>query len=144
MRIDSDKIHLMAEERGISISNLAFYAGISRQYLCESLQLESMSRKCTGRVARALCCPVSDIVLPDADRRWGIRIDRVKLITEMAKQRMSIKELSRKSGIHETVISKARNKSAASLRPSTVYKIAAALGVAPEAIMKEGNEDAQE
>lgn len=144
MRIDSNKIHLMAEERCISISNLAFCAGISKQYLSESLQLESMSRKCTGRVARALCCPVSDIVLSDADRRWGIQIDRVKLITEMAKQRMSVKELSRKSGIHQAVISKARNESAASLRPSTVYKLAVALGVAPEAIMKEGNEDAQE
>ena len=77
-------------------------------------------------------------------RRWGIQIDRVKLITEMAKQRMSVKELSRKSGISHTAISKARNESAASLRPSTVYKIAAALGVAPEAIIKEGNENAQE
>lgn len=144
MIIDSNKIRLMAEERGLSISKLAFCAGISKQYLSESLQLESMSRKCTERVACALCCPVSDIVLPGADRRWGIQIDRVKLIAEMAKQRMSGKELAWKSGISNSVISKARNKSAASLRPSTVYKIGAALGVAPEAIMKEGNEDAQE
>ena len=71
MRIDSNKIHLMAEKRGLSISKLASVSVVSKQYLYESLQLESMSRKCTERVVRALCCPVSNIVLSDADKKMG-------------------------------------------------------------------------
>ena len=62
-----------------------------------------------------------------------MRIDRVKLIAEMARQEVTTIRLAEKTGVSRTTISSIRSgKTCAS---ATAGKIAAALGVPVEAIV---------
>ena len=63
-----------------------------------------------------------------------MRIDRVKLIAEMARQDISCKALVEKSGVSRVTVTAAR--SGKSCAPITAGKIADALGVPVESILK--------
>lgn len=56
-----------------------------------------------------------------------MRIDRVKLITEMAKREMKISELADKAGVSRNTVSSVRSGKACS--EDSACRIAAALGV---------------
>ena len=63
-----------------------------------------------------------------------MRIDRVKLIAEMARQDISCKALVEKSGVSRVTITATR--SGKSCSPAPAGKIAKALGVSVESILK--------
>ncbi|MBD5170069.1 MAG: helix-turn-helix transcriptional regulator [Oscillibacter sp.] len=63
-----------------------------------------------------------------------MRIDRVKLVTALARADMTIKQLSELSGVGRATISAA--KSGKQIRPDTVAKITAILG---EEILEKAN-----
>lgn len=64
-----------------------------------------------------------------------MRIDRVKLITEMARRDMTVKKLSALSGVSRVTVTGIRSGKACS--PETASKIIQALGVKVEAIIQE-------
>lgn len=64
-----------------------------------------------------------------------MRIDRVKLIAEMARQDMTVKTLVEKSGVSRMTITSVR--SGKSCSDQTAGKLAKALGVDVREIMKE-------
>ena len=64
-----------------------------------------------------------------------MRIDRVKLIAEMARQDMTVKTLVEKSGVSRMTITSVR--SGTSCSDQTAGKLAKALGVDVREIMKE-------
>jgi len=64
-----------------------------------------------------------------------MRIDRVKLIAEMARQEMTGYRLAELSGVSRITISSIRNGKSCSIQ--TVGKLAAALGVDVREIMRE-------
>lgn len=59
-----------------------------------------------------------------------MKIDRITLIAEMAKQEMSVKKLSERSGVSRTTISALRSGKSGS--SDTISKIAEALGKRPD------------
>ncbi len=59
-----------------------------------------------------------------------MKIDRIALIAEMARQDLSVKELSERSNVSRTTISALRNGKKGS--SDTIAKIAKALGKRPE------------
>lgn len=59
-----------------------------------------------------------------------MKIDRVALIVEMAKQELSVKELSKRSNVSRTTISALRSGKSGS--NETILKLAKALGKRPE------------
>ena len=63
-----------------------------------------------------------------------MRIDRVKLIAEMARQEISCIRLAEKAGLGRVTITATR--SGKSCSPATAVKIAKALGVPVESIFK--------
>lgn len=64
-----------------------------------------------------------------------MRIDRVKLIAEMAQQDILVKDLAKKSGVSRVTISSMR--SGKSCNENTINHIALALGVDPADLIKE-------
>ena len=62
-----------------------------------------------------------------------MRIDRVKLIAEMARQEIKVQELAKKAGISRMTVSAMRNGK--SCAENSVKHVARALGVPIEALM---------
>lgn len=65
-----------------------------------------------------------------------MRIDRVKLTSEMAQQEIKVSELAKKAGVSKATLSAAKNGKRCS--ESTGMKIAVALGVDPAEIIQGG------
>lgn len=66
--------------------------------------------------------------------KMSVRIDRVKLIAEMAKRNMTVERLITKSELSRSTITAAR--SGKSCAPATAAKLAAGLGVKLEEILE--------
>ena len=64
-----------------------------------------------------------------------MRIDRVKLIAEMARQEIKSQELAEKAGMPEPTLQGLINHR--SVKPATLGKVARALGVDPLEIMEQ-------
>lgn len=63
-----------------------------------------------------------------------MRLNKTKIETEIARQAMTYKDIARIAGISEHTLKQARNGE--EIRTATVGKIAAALGVSIEEIIK--------
>jgi len=66
-----------------------------------------------------------------------VRIDRVKLIAEMARQDIRIQELSEKAAVSRATITALRGGK--SCNANSVRRVASALGVPMESLMEEVN-----
>ena len=64
-----------------------------------------------------------------------MRIDRIKFITELAKQELTLSDFSKKIGVKRTTLSNV--KSGKSCRDDIAYKIANGLGVSIKDLIKE-------
>ena len=64
-----------------------------------------------------------------------MRIDRIKFITELAKQELTITDFSKKIGVNRTTLSNV--KSGKSCRDDIAYKIANGLNVSIKDLIKE-------
>lgn len=64
-----------------------------------------------------------------------MRIDRIKFITELAKQELTLTDFSKKIGVNRTTLSNV--KSGKSCRDDIAYKIANGLGVSIKDLTKE-------
>lgn len=64
-----------------------------------------------------------------------MRIDRIKFITELAKQELTLTDFSKKIGVNRTTLSNV--KSGKSCRDDIAYKIANDLGVSIKDLIKE-------
>ncbi|MFR4082351.1 helix-turn-helix transcriptional regulator [Faecalibacillus intestinalis] len=64
-----------------------------------------------------------------------MRIDRIKFITELAKQELTLTDFSKKIGVNRTTLSNV--KSGKSCRDDIAYKIANGLGVSIKDLIKE-------
>ncbi|BFK72168.1 helix-turn-helix transcriptional regulator [Faecalibacillus intestinalis] len=64
-----------------------------------------------------------------------MRIDRIKFITELAKQELTLSDFSKKIGVNRTTLSNV--KSGKSCRDDIAYKIANGLGVSIKDLIKE-------
>ena len=64
-----------------------------------------------------------------------MRIDRIKFITELAKQELTLTDFSKKIGVNRTTLSNV--KSGKSCRDDIAYKIASGLGVSIKDLIKE-------
>lgn len=64
-----------------------------------------------------------------------MRIDRIKFITELAKQELTLIDFSKKIGVNRTTLSNV--KSGKSCRDDIAYKIANGLGVSIKDLIKE-------
>ena len=64
-----------------------------------------------------------------------MRIDRIKFITELAKQELTLTDFSKKIGVNRTTLSNV--KSGKSCRDDISYKIANGLGVSIKDLIKE-------
>lgn len=64
-----------------------------------------------------------------------MRIDRIKFITELAKQELTLTDFSKKTGVNRTTLSNV--KSGKSCRDDIAYKIANGLGVSIKDLIKE-------
>ena len=64
-----------------------------------------------------------------------MRIDRIKFITELAKQKLTLSDFSKKIGVNRTTLSNV--KSGKSCRDDIAYKIANGLGVSIKDLIKE-------
>lgn len=67
-----------------------------------------------------------------------MRIDRIKLISEMARRDMSVLKLSELSGVSRVTITSVRTGKTCS--SSTLAKLAAGLGVDPSELIEAKNE----
>ena len=67
-----------------------------------------------------------------------MRIDRIKLIAEMARQDININDLSEKACISRCTLSALRGGK--SCTENTVKRVAAALGVTVESLLEDGKE----
>ena len=65
-----------------------------------------------------------------------MRVDRVKLVTEMTRREIRSKELSEKSGVYRATISAMRGGKSCSA--DTVQRVARALGVAVDSLLVRG------
>ncbi len=63
-----------------------------------------------------------------------MRIDRVKLIAEMARQEISVKDLAEKSGVSRVTVTSMR--SGKSCSANSVHHVACALGIQVEELME--------
>lgn len=64
-----------------------------------------------------------------------MRIDRIKFITELAKQELTLIDFSKKIGVNRTTLSNIKNGK--SCRDDIAYKIANGLGVSIKDLIKE-------
>lgn len=64
-----------------------------------------------------------------------MRIDRIKFITELAKQELTLSDFSKKIGVNRTTLSNVKNGK--SCRDDIAYKIANGLGVSIKDLIKE-------
>lgn len=64
-----------------------------------------------------------------------MRIDRIKFITELAKQELTLTDFSKKIGVNRTTLSNV--KSGKSCRDDIAYKIANGLNVSIKDLIKE-------
>ena len=64
-----------------------------------------------------------------------MRIDRIKFITELAKQELKLTDFSKKIGVNRTTLSNV--KSGKSCRDDIAYKIANGLGVSIKDLIEE-------
>ena len=64
-----------------------------------------------------------------------MRIDRIKFISELAKQELTLTDFSKKIGVNRTTLSNV--KSGKSCRDDIAYKIANGLGVSIKDLIKE-------
>lgn len=64
-----------------------------------------------------------------------MRIDRIKFITELAKQELTLSDFSKRIGVNRTTLSNV--KSGKSCRDDIAYKIANGLGVSIKDLIKE-------
>lgn len=64
-----------------------------------------------------------------------MRIDRIKFITELAKQELTLTDFSKKIGVNRTTLSNV--KSGKSCRDDIAYKIANGLGVSIKDLIEE-------
>ena len=64
-----------------------------------------------------------------------MKIDRIKFITELAKQELTLTDFSKKIGVNRTTLSNV--KSGKSCRDDIAYKIANGLGVSIKDLIKE-------
>lgn len=64
----------------------------------------------------------------------SVRIDRVKLIAEMARKNLAAERLAERAGVSRTTVTSAR--SGKSCSPATADKLAAGLGVKLEDILE--------
>lgn len=68
-----------------------------------------------------------------------MRIDRVKLIAEMARQDVRIQELSEKAAVSRATITALRGGK--SCNETSIRRVAAALGVPVESLLEDRKED---
>lgn len=68
-----------------------------------------------------------------------MRIDRVKLIAEMARQDVRIQELSEKAAVSRATITALRGGK--SCNKNSIRRVAAALGVPVESLLEDRKED---
>ena len=68
-----------------------------------------------------------------------MRIDRVKLIAEMARQDVRIQELSEKAAVSRATITALRGGK--SCNENSIRRVAAALGVTVESLLEDRKED---
>lgn len=66
-----------------------------------------------------------------------MRIDRARLAAAMIRADLNGKQLGKKAGVSRVTVSSIRRGS--SCAEATVYKLARALGVAPEELLEEGS-----
>ena len=67
-----------------------------------------------------------------------MRIDRVKLIAEMARQDMGVAELSQKATVSRATVTALRGGK--SCNANSILRVASALGVTVESLLEDGKE----
>lgn len=67
-----------------------------------------------------------------------MRIDRVKLIAEMARQDIGVAELSQKATVSRATVTALRGGK--SCNANSILRVAAALGVTVESLLEDGKE----
>lgn len=130
MNINTHKINALLANKGLTQTVLAEQTGISRQSICTILSRGTCFERNAGKIALALGVDVEEL----SDGKCDTRIDRVKLITEMARAELNGKQLCELTGLSTGTLSNI--KCGRSCRKETAYKIAGALGVDVEELLE--------
>lgn len=142
--LNTDVIILMMYHQEINVTKLADRAGYAREYLGKVIRSGESTDDMADKIARALGLPYEAVLLPvrptdslRKSKRVDLNYEAVRRI--MRAQRVSVKDVAQKMGMSYQAVYYILQRRTPLL--CGVEKLAAALGVEPEEIIKEAVQD---
>ena len=142
--LNTDVIILMMYHQEINVAKLADRAGYAREYLGKVIRSGESTDDMADKIAGALGLPYEAVLLPvrptdslRKSKRVDLNYEAVRRI--MRAQKVSVKDVAQKMGMSYQAVYYILQRRTP--QRSGVEKLAAALGVEPEAIIKEAVQD---
>lgn len=146
--LNTDVIILMMFHNRLSYREMARQQGMNKIHLGQVLRLGSCTYRTAVKIADALSLPAEAVILcpkePTQKQHYQriewLRLDRDKVDQIVARKGLSLNALASRYGCTRQNIWYLLNAKDAKVKRRTAELLAAALGVKPEEIIKEGTE----